>query len=244
MSCNIDEVIRSYICKHKWILDVGSGSGSFIKRLLNICNSHIYVIGIDIDEDRLRKAKTIISDHLVDLITCDASNLSVRSESIDIVTLFLTLHEIEENLVDNVLSEIRRVMRVNGILFFVDKFLFNSSSPNEKLTLLTEEAYHKALEYVEGVKLWGLRNPDEYINKLKFHGFMLVLNCIAQGKYIDGKTFINSWGRDTMRLLRLIKDDQKKEKLNELINRIRVMGSKYGYGPAKLLVAILCKLVK
>ncbi len=153
--------------------------------------------------------------------------------------MFLVLHEIAENLVDRVLDELRRVLKSGSVLLIVDKIRFEASSPSEGLAMLVEDVYHLAIEYARNVKPWGLRDPDKYIAKVCVHGFEPVsVKIAAIGKRIDGEEFLHRWGRETARLLEEIEDETKRHEISELIQRIKTIGSRYGYGSYKLLIAV------
>ncbi len=238
----IEDLVRKHVCGGLRVLDVGTGSGGSIRLIIDACGSmQHYVVGVDVNLERLFKAKLTLNNYLTDLIGCDASSLPFRDMAFDAVLMALTLHEVEVKLAEGIVNEVRRVLRGEGTLLFIDKCLFKPASPSEELTLLTEEAYHKAIEYVEGIKLLGLRRPEEYMDMLKRGGFTIRLSNLITGKHISSEEFIRSWGKDTIRLLNEIKDRKRKSELNNLVSRTKLIGSKYGYGPSKLLVAVLTK---
>jgi len=237
----INELIKEYLCRGMRVIDIGSGSGNSMRLITDSCRSAAYVVGVDLNLERLLRAKTLLNNRLVDFIPCDAARLPLRDESLGAASMILTLHEVEENSVEDVISEVWRVLRKGATVLFVDKISFKPSRPSEELTLLTEDVYHKALEYVERVKLFGLRRLEEYISVFEERGFTLVVSDVVDGEYVDGEKFLSSWGRDTMRLLERVNDNAKISELRKLISRIRFIGSKFGYGPAKFLVAVLSK---
>ena len=53
------------------------------------------------------------------------------------------------------LDETWRILTPGGVLFFFDRILFEPRNPAEELIILTESAYHKAVEYALGAKYWG-----------------------------------------------------------------------------------------
>ncbi len=233
-------IIRGFVCKFKYVVDVGTGSGKFIRSLVNVCkNSSQFIIGVDIDCERLYKAKDPLNEYLVDLVCSDASRSPFRNGSADLITMFLTLHEVEEDIVDSIILEAKRVLKKDSLLLFIDKYLFKASKPSEEVSLMTEEAYHKAMEYAEGIKLWGLREPKEYIGKFTQHGFKVILKKDVRGKHINGETFIKSWGRDTVRLANAIGDESRRNEVMSLVSKIRELGVKHGYGPVRLILLIL-----
>ncbi len=81
------------------------------------------------------------------LVCGDALSAPIASSAVGAVSLAMTLHEVEESLVDAVLDEIWRILALGGVLFFFDRMLFEPRSPAEELVILTENAYHKAVEY-------------------------------------------------------------------------------------------------
>jgi len=234
-------VVQEYVCKHNVVLDIGSGSGGSIKMVTDSCDLNTYVVGIDKDCEKLLRAKGFLKGFITDLICCDASTLPFRDLSIPTSTMSLTLHEINEKLVDSVLNEVWRVLKAGGKLLFIDKILFKASSPSEGLTALTEEAFHKVMEYVTGIKPYGLKGPEECLSRLVTHGFKPLLTNTAMGKYVDGGSFLRNWGKDTLRLLNEIRDEARREECTKLIQRIRKIGVKHGYGPARFIVAVLSK---
>jgi len=241
MSERLSSLIKGYVCRGAWVLDVGSGSGRSAGLIINSCGSSAYVVGVDKDFERLLRAKSLLGSCLIDFISCDAARLPIRDESLGASSVILTLHEVEEELVCNVINEVWRVLKRNAAVLFVDKCLFEPLKPSEELAVLTEEAYHKALEYVEGTKLLGLRKPEEYINIFKEHGFTLKVSNVIEGRHVDSEKFLSSWGKDTLKLLEQLSDNMKKTELIGLVNKIRSIGGKYGYGPAKFVVAILIR---
>ena len=224
-------LISRYVCRREPILDIGCGSGNSIRLIVSSCSSCVYVVGVDVDFEGLLKAKTRLptGSCLIDLVCCDASTLPFRSAAFASSTMILTLHEIDEKLVDKVLDEVWRALRVDGVLFFADKLLFEATKPSEELTLLVEEIYHKVVEHATGIRPWGLRRPTEYVSKLTRHGFELRITDTVRGKYLDCREFLSSWGKNTLKLLEQVKDEVKKKELTKLLDRVRDLGSRYGF---------------
>ena len=223
------------------MLDLGCGYGRSAKLLKEVCKS--YVIGVDVDFEKLCSGRDTLSDlGGLDFICADAASLPLRDSSIDSVTAVLTLHEVGEAVIDRVLEEVRRVLSPNGNFLVIDKALITFGTPAEELTIMTELAYHKALEYVQRIRAWGVREVDKIIKKIVSKNFRAISSEIVVARaWISSKEFLASWGKDTVRLAQMIRCEAKRRELQELIHKIKNTARKHGYGPVKVLVAVFQK---
>jgi ubiquinone/menaquinone biosynthesis C-methylase UbiE len=95
-------------------LDIGCGMGQWSLALatMNDC-----VIGIDINKDRLRVAKSICNSselNNVKFLSCSAENLPFTNESFDAIFCYSMIMFVP---IDKVLSEFRRVLKSAGKLY-------------------------------------------------------------------------------------------------------------------------------
>ncbi len=232
-------MLESVILGHcsPFMLDIGCGRGRSTFFVEKVCVGE--VVGVDIDCSKLRRIN--ISSRSM-FVCADSSQLPFRSKVFGLITVIYTLHEVSEDSIENVLEEIYRVLEVSGTLIVVDKVALEGLDPPERLTLLTEEAYHKALEYTGSPKVWGIKSPGEVLKKIESHGFKVEYQRIMTlGKWIHGKRFLREWGRDTMRLLNQISDNRLRGKVEDLVKEIKRIACEYGYGPTKVLVSVFKK---
>ncbi len=147
----------------------------------------------------------------------------------------------EEKIFDRVIEEVYRVLQTHGKFLVIDKIVCEFRSPSEELTVLTELAYHKAVEYVHGIRVWGVRRAEELIAKIASKNFTeKSRELITLGKRFSWDEFIENWGRDTLRLMQAIPGEARGG-LEELVNRIKTNVRKYGYGPARVIAALFVK---
>jgi len=205
--------------------------------LREVCRS--YVVGVNVDFEKLRSGRDALSDSgSLDFICADAAYLPLRDSSINSVTAVLTLHEVDEAAIGRVLEEVCRVLRSNGDFLIIDKVLTTFESPAEELAVMTEFAYHKALEHVHGVRAWGVREVDEVIEKVISKNFRAVSReLVVAGEWMTGEEFLASWGKDTVKPTQKIRSEAKRRELQELIRKIKDTARKHGYVPVKVLVA-------
>lgn len=102
------------------LADVACGTGSFLKAV-----KHNYprlaVTALDLSPDYLAEArKALESWHDVDIVRANAESMPLEDESFDVVTCIYLFHELPPEVRKTVLKEIRRILKPDGTLIFVD----------------------------------------------------------------------------------------------------------------------------
>jgi O-antigen biosynthesis protein len=109
------------------VLDVACGEGYGSSLLSRVANS---VIGIDADEETVLHAHRRYANENAHFVIARCENLPVKSRSIDVVASFETIEHVNDH--DAMLSEIKRVLRLDGVLVI--------SSPNkDEFSMLANE---------------------------------------------------------------------------------------------------------
>ena len=231
--------ILKHVC-NSVVLDIGSGFGRHTRLIYEACSC--YVVGVDVEFDKLLKAKDLCRDCIIDFICGDISRLPIRSSSVHGIVSILVLHEVEESKINDIIREVWRVL-VDGASFLViDKVLEEYRNPAEELVFLTELAYHKAIEYVYGAKLWGLRKVEELVERIVSRGFNVkYFDKIILGKWISGDEFLKHWGKKTLELLKKISNEDRRREIEGLVNKIRNTAKVYGYGPVRVVAIVFEK---
>lgn len=158
-----NKLFDKYIPKTAKILDIGCGYGRTLSALYE--NGYKNLLGLDISDEMITAGKKRFP--FLDLRVKPNENIDLPDESVDAVLLFAVLTCIADNETqNNLLSEIYRVLRKNGILCIND-FLLNNDERNlqryNKAAELQKFPYG-VFEVSEGV---FLRHHDkEYITEL------------------------------------------------------------------------------
>ncbi len=103
-------IVSKYI-KDKIVLDIASGEG-YGSSLMSEKASFVY--GVDIDTDTVQKAKLKYKRTNLKFLTGNTSQIPIEDNSIDVVVSFETIEHHDEH--DEMMIEIKRVLRPNGIL--------------------------------------------------------------------------------------------------------------------------------
>lgn len=122
---NIEEFSKYVPIKAK-ILDVGCGYGRTLDELYR--NDYKNLIGIDFSEKLIERGKNLYPN--LPLHIQHTEDIDLPDNSVDAVILFAVLTcIIDDNAQKHLLSEIKRVLKPNGIIYIND-FLLNSDERN------------------------------------------------------------------------------------------------------------------
>ncbi|MFZ5351365.1 MAG: class I SAM-dependent methyltransferase [Bacillota bacterium] len=111
------------------ILDVATGGGYAIKRMMESFKDYEKFIGIDIvDKEKLDKFQEGFDKKKVELIYMDAENMGFEDNTFDAVSISNSLHHLKN--LDKVLSEMLRVLKPGGI-FLINEMKKDDQTPSQ-----------------------------------------------------------------------------------------------------------------
>ncbi len=113
------ELVNQYATNNAKIIEVGVGTGLS----LPLYRSDLQIVGVDISEKMLAKAKDKITSHHLQGITLqamDATALQFPDESFDFVVAMYVVSVVPD--IDQFLNEINRVCKKNGEIIIVNHF--------------------------------------------------------------------------------------------------------------------------
>jgi 2-polyprenyl-3-methyl-5-hydroxy-6-metoxy-1,4-benzoquinol methylase len=125
------------VCAGKDVLDIASGEGYGSNLLAQSARS---VIGVDISNEVIESAKLKYSRPNLRFLCGTADAIPLEACSVDVVVSFETLEHHDKH--DEMLSEITRVLRANGVLIIsTPNKLFYSDIPKYKNAFHVKELY-------------------------------------------------------------------------------------------------------
>ena len=101
------------------ILDVGTGSGEFVGFLKQALKSFDFFIGIDLNEEELKKAEKEYGT-IAKFKKMNAEKLDFQDETFDIASIASSLHHLERP--EKVLKEMFRVVKPQGYLIIQEMY--------------------------------------------------------------------------------------------------------------------------
>lgn len=107
------------------ILDVGTGSGSFIPTFTELFKDYTEIIGIDSSEKAINAAKQTFKQDNIRFIQMDAAHMDFEDNCMDTVSISNTLHHLSN--MNEVLKEMLRVLKPGGLFIINEMFSDNQS---------------------------------------------------------------------------------------------------------------------
>jgi len=136
---NIFKQILENICGGR-VLDVGTQKGGFVQILIDNLKSYTEIVGIDINEDAIKKAQSTFVQEDIQFIQMDAEQLNFEDGSFDTVCISASLHHLEN--IQQVLMGMKRVLKTGG--YFIVAEMHRNGQTEAQLT--TVDLHHWAAE--------------------------------------------------------------------------------------------------
>ncbi len=99
------------------ILELGCGTGSMTKNV-RLAFSSAEIVATDLSEPYLKKARRRLKG--VRFVEADAAKLPFKDEAYDLVFSVFMFHELPREVRNQVIQEVKRVLKPGGIFFYVD----------------------------------------------------------------------------------------------------------------------------
>jgi len=138
------------------VLDVCCGTGD---QVYHCAEAGIGAVGIDLDPDMLKLAKKDRRKNVLgnaSFYLADARNLPFADESFDYAFISFALHEKERVARDEIIAEMKRVVRHGGVLVFID---FQTPLPRNLMAYFV-----RVIEFLAG------KNHNRYFQDYIEHG--------------------------------------------------------------------------
>lgn len=163
-----DDIVKMHLARYnfalpfvrsKTVLDIACGIG-YGSNLMESIGQAIKVIGCDIDEDAILKAKETYKTYHIEFSVMDASKIKLESKQFDVITSFETIEHVPDW--QSMILELKRVLKDDGVLLI--------STPNK--TYPYENPFHLKEFY-----------PDEFQNELLKHFASVEMFYQGAGEY-------------------------------------------------------------
>lgn len=127
------KLMRRFECTRlddKKIVDVGCGTGFWLRELIQFGATPKNLFGVDLLEERVEKARELCPP-LTTLMCSDASRLDFEDSSFDLILQFTVFTSIlDPGMKRKVATEMARVLRKGGAILWYDYFVSNPQNPD------------------------------------------------------------------------------------------------------------------
>ncbi|MCE7747022.1 MAG: class I SAM-dependent methyltransferase [Candidatus Heimdallarchaeota archaeon] len=149
------------------ILDIGTGGGGFVGFLKQALKSFDSFIGIDLNEEKLKKAEKRFGT-IAQFKKMNAEKLDFQDETFDVVSMASSLHHLERP--EEVLKEMFRVVKPQGYLI-IQEMYSNLTQTEAQLTTLQDHHFGAKID-----TLLGEYHRETY-TKEEIKGIVSILNA-------------------------------------------------------------------
>jgi ubiquinone/menaquinone biosynthesis C-methylase UbiE len=122
------------------VLDVGCGPGFFSIEIADMVGASGRVISADLQEGMLDLVRSKIRgtelENRVTLVLCDKDKLNV-TDNVDMILAFYVAHEVPDK--DSLFSQLKRILKPDGMLLLIEPKLFHVSRVAFKATVAAAE---------------------------------------------------------------------------------------------------------
>ena len=94
------------------VLDVATQEGHFVQFLTRNLQSYEQIVGIDVDQEAIKKAQETIRDTKIQFLIMNAEQMDFANDSFDTVSISASFHHLQN--IQQVLVEINRVLKSGG----------------------------------------------------------------------------------------------------------------------------------
>lgn len=154
-------------------VDLGCGTGLFTKALANASAPDTKIIGIDLSDEQISHAeKTVAKEYPQTAFQVGSMDeLPFKDKSIDIITTLGAVHEVPQIVAIEMLNEVRRVIKDEGLFLFIDiakpKFGLSGIFWAIPMYLKSNIRDHMKNPYADLLQERGfIRLEDRYVNSV------------------------------------------------------------------------------
>jgi len=230
------------------ILDIGSGDGDSIQFLIDFLKSYDSIVGIDTDEQEIKKAQRRFKNKLITCKLMNGEKIEFSDKMFDLVNIAFSLHHLQN--LNETLSEMKRVLKEGGYFIIQEMFCNGNQTNSQKCDTIVHQFgaeidrklgnYHRKeftkeeiLNVISKLKLKDL-------NILESSRYPKCLKCPEKYNCEDPKfpSIIKSTLEGIDRNLERIKGHKKFPELKERAETIKKKIKKYGISSASILFCI------
>ncbi|HKJ43920.1 MAG TPA: class I SAM-dependent methyltransferase [Sunxiuqinia sp.] len=218
------------------VLDIGTGTGDFLKLLDDTFGNGAQLIGVDPGEQWLKKARIRFQDDHIEFRCMSGEKLEFDDDTFDVVSISKALHHLENR--KQALAEMKRVVRPNGwiIINEVTDGDLNEAQENQKML----HHFKSFVDRLHGISHRQTFTQEEVVEIVEQNGIRIAYSYphLKMKNPNFDELFLNEKYEEMKSLLEELQGrpeyDQKKNQLPLFRERL----NKYGFQMANQLMVI------
>jgi len=117
-----NEVIRNFDSEEIRIVDMGGGKGHIMREIIKSNpDKEIKTVGIDLSDYASRKVSESKEGEKMNSIFGEGENAPIKDKSVELTTAYFTFQELDNDQQNEVLEEMKRIIKDDGRIIIVDE---------------------------------------------------------------------------------------------------------------------------
>ena len=222
------------------VLDIGTGSGEFIRLISNVFPNEVQLVGVDPSAAALAEAQSGSYDGKVSFLQMEGENLQFEDESFDVVSMSNAMHHLASQ--EKTFSEMKRVVKNGGWILIAEIVSDRLTEAQENQKML-----HHLKSFVDrkvGIthrETWTEAEVLEIIRANKIQP-ILTFSYNRMAKPTTDEAKLAAWEADFSRHIETLKGQPEYDEKAKLLNVFRERLAKYGFQPARQVVVLGTKV--
>ncbi|MBU1145804.1 MAG: methyltransferase domain-containing protein [Firmicutes bacterium] len=214
------------------ILDIGTGTGTFIKTIISLDDNYLEIIGIDVLENAISAStKNFEGNKRIHFEKMDALHLTFEEHSFDIVCLSNSLHHLED--IGKTIKEMERMLKPNGALLFNE--MISNGLSNAQISHKFLHHFAAEIDRENGLIHYDTFDGSKILSLLKKHSTLSVQEnwvMLYERQEHNSKEEIDFLFQTMDRLIEKVKSEKKVKYFTRKAEDIKKYISKYGFDSA------------
>lgn len=153
----MDRLVQFFRQKEiKKVLDIGTGTGDFVKTLDTVFGGSVHITGVDPGEEWLKQARKRFPQKNIEFLQMTGEKLEFEDNTFDVVTISNALHHLRD--ISASIAEMKRVLKLGGYIIINELHSDDLSESQENQKML-----HHFKSFVD--RLNGISHHETWTKK-------------------------------------------------------------------------------
>lgn len=218
------------------VLDIGTGSGEFIRQISNVFSTEVQLVGVDPSKEALAQAQAETADSKVSFLQMEGENLHFEGETFDVVAMSNAMHHLANP--EKTFSEMRRVVKPGGWILIAEIVSdgLTEAQENQKMLHHLRSFVDRKLGIIHR-ETWTETEVLKIIEENKIKP-VLTFSYNRMAKPVTDAARLAGWEGDFLKNIERLKGHPEYDEKLKLVEVFHDRLTKYGFQQARQVVVV------